>query len=77
MKMRLGAIAATAFAAAALTLGSASSATAAPGFWVHSHHASATACQAAGEALRPLNGALYLCKPFAAKPSVYELWVRY
>ncbi|MER5771560.1 hypothetical protein [Streptomyces sp. NPDC001985] len=77
MRMRLGAIAATVFATAALTLGSASSASASMGFWVHSHHASQAACQAAGEALRPLNGALYLCKPFSGKVGVYELWVRY
>ncbi|GLF93535.1 hypothetical protein [Streptomyces yaizuensis] len=77
MRKSLAVFAATAATAAALTLGTASTATAAPGFWQHSHHVGQAACTAKAAELRPLYGALHLCKPSPFWPDVYELWFRY
>ncbi|MGW4028455.1 hypothetical protein ACWEFL_03900 [Streptomyces sp. NPDC004838] len=77
MTKRLGGLALTVAAATAVVvLGTATSATAMPGWYVRSHHASLAECEAVGQA-GGVWGALYLCRPFVGKPGVYELWVRY
>jgi hypothetical protein len=77
MAKRIGVLAATLVTAAALTLGTAASASADPFFYLRSHHATSEECHAAGQAGRHLWGALYLCRPspYFSKP-VWELWVR-
>ncbi|MFH8615790.1 hypothetical protein ACH4E8_12070 [Streptomyces sp. NPDC017979] len=76
MVKRFGVLVAALAASAGLVLSAAPSASATGGFYVRSHHSSYAECDAAGKAGAHLWGQIYFCKPFAAKPSVYELWVR-
>ncbi|NUV40686.1 MULTISPECIES: hypothetical protein [Streptomyces] len=80
MRRRITTIAVTAVAAAAMALGNASTASAVGGgYTIRGHYASQADCQAAGAAGAAAHiwSPLFICKPFAAQPSVYELWVRY
>ncbi|WIY79066.1 hypothetical protein [Streptomyces anulatus] len=80
MRRRITTIAVTVATAAAMLLGTASTASAVgSGYTIRGHYGSQAACQAAGAAgaANALWSPLFICKPFAAKPSVYELWVRY
>ncbi|OXY88444.1 hypothetical protein [Streptomyces sp. 2R] len=80
MRTRITALSVTAVAAAAMVLGTASTASATgPGFWLRSHHSSLAECQAVGNAGadNALWSRVFICNPYAGKPGVYELWVRY
>ncbi|MFH9292830.1 hypothetical protein [Streptomyces sp. NPDC017520] len=80
MRRRITTIAVTAVAAAAMALGAASTASAVgSGYTLRGHDESQAACQATGaaDAANHIWSPLFTCKPFAAKPSVYELWVRH
>ncbi|MFJ9636024.1 hypothetical protein [Streptomyces sp. NPDC101178] len=80
MRTRITALAVTAVAAVAMVLGTASTASATgPGFWLRSHHGSLAECQAVGNAGadNALWSRVFICNPYAGKPGVYELWVRY
>ncbi|MBW3361416.1 MULTISPECIES: hypothetical protein [Streptomyces] len=80
MRTRITALAVTAVATAAMVLGTASTASATgPGFWLRSHHSSLAECQAVGNAGadNALWSRVFICNPYAGKPGVYELWVRY
>lgn len=80
MRTRITALAVTAVAAAAMVLGTASTASATgPGFWLRSHHSSLAECQAVGNAGadNALWSRVFICNPYAGKPGVYELWMRY
>ncbi|MET8055743.1 hypothetical protein ACWECC_03350 [Streptomyces microflavus] len=80
MRTRITALAVTAVAAVAMVLGTASTASATgPGFWLRSHHSSLAECQAVGNAGadNALWSRVFICNPYAGKPGVYELWVRY
>ncbi|MFD8471408.1 hypothetical protein ACF1HG_01010 [Streptomyces globisporus] len=80
MHRRIAALAVTVATAGAMLLGTASTASATgPGFWLRSHHASLAECQVVGNAGadNALWSRVFICNPFAGKPGVYELWVRY
>lgn len=80
MHRRIAALAVTVATAGAMLLGTASTASATgPGFFLRSHHGSLAECQAVGNAGadNALWSRVFICNPFAAKPGVYELWVRY
>lgn len=80
MRTRITTLAVTAVAAAAMVLGTASTASAVGGgYTIRGHYASQADCQAAGAAgvAAHIWSPLYICNPYAAKPGVYELWVRY
>ncbi|MFD6591231.1 hypothetical protein ACFWED_30620 [Streptomyces anulatus] len=80
MHRRIAALAVTVATAGTMLLGAASTASATgPGFYLRSHHASLAECQAVGNAGadNALWSRVFICNPFAGKPGVYELWVRY
>ncbi|MFF6905410.1 hypothetical protein ACFY9Q_05675 [Streptomyces sp. NPDC012389] len=80
MRRRITTLAVTAVAAATMVLGAASTASATgPGFWLRSHHSSLAECQSVGNAGADaaLWSRVFICNPYAGKPGVYELWVRY
>ncbi|MFE7134644.1 hypothetical protein ACFVIM_27665 [Streptomyces sp. NPDC057638] len=76
MIKRLGVVAGTALATAALALTAAPPATADPFFKPRSTHSSYAECQQAGQAGADLWGLLYKCEPFPGRPDVYVLSVR-